>query len=110
MHTIVITFELVDMTPERYEEVCAELAPAFAAVPGLLTKIWLTSPGDGRRGGVYLFGDAEAGDGFLGSALARGVAGNPHFRDLTVRRFEVDTETTARTQPVLTVVGATAEV
>ncbi|GAA1850198.1 hypothetical protein GCM10009836_32490 [Pseudonocardia ailaonensis] len=110
MHTVVITFELVDMTPEQYRDVCSELAPAFAAVPGLLTKIWLTTPADGRRGGIYLFGDAAAGDDFLGSALARGVATNPHFGDLTVRRFEVDEETTARTQPVLTVVGAPAQV
>ena len=52
MHTLVITFDLVDMTHERYTEVCAELAPAFAAVPGLLAKIWLTDQDEGplRRG------------------------------------------------------------
>ena len=106
MHTVLITFDLVDMTPERYTEVAGELAPAFAAVPGLLAKIWLTDPGDARYGGVYLFADAGAADAFLGSALARGVATNPHFAGLTVRRYGVDEATTARTQPGLAVVGA----
>ena len=105
MHTLVITFDLVDMTHERYTEVCAELAPAFAAIPGLMAKIWLTDPQDARYGGVYLFTDAAAADGFLGSALARGVATNPHFAGLTVRSFGVDTVTTARTQPGIAVVA-----
>jgi hypothetical protein len=107
VHTLVITFDLVDMTHQRYTEVCAELAPAFAAVPGLLAKIWLTDPEEARYGGIYLFGDAGAADGFLGSTLARSVATNPHFAGLTVRRFDVDKATTARTQPGLTVVGGT---
>ena len=110
MHTLVITFDLVDMTHERYTEVCAELAPAFAAVPGLLAKIWLTDQDEGRYGGVYLFTDAAAGDGFLGSALARSVATNPHFAGLTVQRFGVDEATTARTQPAVTVVGSAVAV
>ena len=104
MHTLVITFDLVDMTPARYTEVCAELAPAFAAVPGLLAKIWLTDPRDARYGGIYLFADAASSEGFLGSALARSVATNPHFAELKVRSFAVDEATTARTQPGLTVV------
>lgn len=47
-------------------------------------------------------------DGFLGSALARGVASHPHFTGLTVQRFTVDEATTARTQPGLTVVAGPA--
>jgi hypothetical protein len=105
VHTLVITFDLVDMTHERYTEVCAELAPAFAAVPDLLAKIWLTDPDGARYGGVYLFADAAAADGFLCSSLARIVASNPHFGGLTVQRFGVDEATTARTQDGLAVVG-----
>ena len=70
-----------------------------------MAKIWLTDPQDARYGGVYLFTDAAAADGFLGSALARGVATNPHFAGLTVRSFGVDTVTTARTQPGIAVVA-----
>lgn len=109
MHTILITFDLIDMTHEQYTQVCAELAPAFAAIPGLGAKIWLTDPGGARYGGIYLFDDAAAGDAFLGSALARSVATNQHFAELTVRRYDVDAATTARTQPGIGVVaGAVA--
>ena len=77
MHAIMITFDLVDMTPERYAQVSAELAPSFAALPGLLTKLWLSD-----------------------------VDRNPHFGDLNVQRFAVDETTTALTQPGITVVPA----
>lgn len=105
MHAVVITFDLVDMSPEEYAGVAAELAPSFEALPGLLTKVWLQDEESARRGGFYLFADAASADGFLGSALARGVAENPHFAGLQARRFAVDETTTARTQPRLTVVS-----
>lgn len=104
MHAIVLTFDLVDMTPDRYAEVGAELAPSFAALPGLLAKIWLSGEPHARRGGLYLFADAAAADAFLASTLARSVAANPHFAGLTVQRFTVDETTTARTQPGIAVV------
>lgn len=105
MDTVVITFNLVDMTHARYEEVCAELAPAFAALPGLLAKIWLADAVNARYGGVYLFVDAESADTFAGSALARTVAEYPHFAEVTVRRFVVDEASTGRTQPGLAIVA-----
>jgi Putative mono-oxygenase ydhR len=104
VHTLFITFDLADMTHERYTEVSAELAPAFAAVPGLLAKIWLADRQDARYGGVYLFDDIAAADAFLGSTLAHSVATNPHFAGLAIRRFAVDEASTARTQPGITVV------
>lgn len=104
MHAVVITFDLIDMTHTHYEEVCAELAPAFAALPGLLAKIWLTDAENAAYGGVYLFGDAASAEAFLGSTLARSVAENPHFAGLAVRRFDVDEAATARTQPGMPVV------
>jgi Putative mono-oxygenase ydhR len=104
VHTLIITFDLVDMTHERYAQVCAELAPAFAAVPGLQAKVWLTDRQDARYGGVYLFADTGSADAFLASTLARSVAINPHFAGLTIRRYDVDERTTACTQPGIPVV------
>lgn len=105
MHTIVITFRLVDMTEDRYREVCAELAPAFAELPGLLAKVWLTAADGTGHGGVYLFADERAADAYLGSGLFRTVRTFPHFADIDVRRFGVDEETTRRTQPGIAVVA-----
>ena len=104
MHAIVMTFDLVDMTPEQYAQLSAELAPSFAAQPGLLSKIWLTDADRGRRGGVYLFDDDAAADAFLKSALALSVAQHPHFTHLAAERFTVDETTTAMTQPKIKVV------
>ena len=81
MHTIIVTFTLTDMTDERYRKVCDELAPAFAELPGLLTKVWLADPAEARYGGIYLFADVAA------------------------HRFTVDEATTRRTQPGLVLVG-----
>jgi Putative mono-oxygenase ydhR len=106
VHAIVMTFDLVDMTPEQYAQLSAELAPSFAALPGLLTKIWLTDTDRGRCGGFYLFDDDATAEGFLKSALALGVAQNPHFASCTAQRFMVDQATTAMTQPKIMVVPA----
>ena len=105
MHAIVTTFDLEDMTPEQYAQISAELAPSFASLPGLLAKIWLTGTNGGRRGGLYLFDDDTAAEGFLKSALALSVAQNPHFAHCTTQRFTVDQTTTAMTQPKITVVS-----
>jgi hypothetical protein len=107
VQTLVITFRLVDMTDERYREVCAELAPAFAGLPGLVAKIWLADPASNTYGGVYLFADDDAVEAYISSTLYRTVGSYPHFGDLTVRRFTVDQALTRRTQPGLAVVAAT---
>jgi hypothetical protein len=103
MHAIVITFDLVDMTPEEYADASAELAPSFAALSGLLTKIWLTDADHGRCGGLYLFADGHGARSFLESALARSIRRNPHFGNLAVQCFAVDETSTAKTQPKIAV-------
>ncbi len=41
MQALIINFNLDGITRSDYEGVCNELAPAFAAVPGLISKHWL---------------------------------------------------------------------
>ena len=38
MHILIINFNLNDITRSEYEAVCAEVAPEFAAIPGLVSK------------------------------------------------------------------------
>lgn len=104
MDTIIVTFSLDGMTDDRYREVCAELAPAFAELPGLLAKVWLAAPGRGQYGGVYLFADPESADAFLASALYRTVRTFPQFTGITMQRYTVDETVTRRTQKRLAVV------
>ena len=62
------------------------MAPAFAAVPGLISKTWMADEASGLYGGLHLFASERDLSGYPASELFRsGVAGNPAFTDLTVR-------------------------
>ncbi len=106
MHVKIINFNLVDMTEEGYRESCDQLAPAFAALPGLQAKIWLCDPETNTYGGVYLFADRDAADAYAASELFRTVGAFPNFANITVRDFAVDEDNTRRTQPGVELIGA----
>lgn len=110
MHIKIITFRLVDMDEDGYRASCAEVAPAFAALPGLLAKVWLADPPTGTYGGVYLFRDRDAMEAYAASELFATVAASPHFGDMVARDFAVLDDLTLLTQPQLAIVGATASV
>jgi hypothetical protein len=108
MHVQIVTFRLEGMDDAGYRAACAEMAPAFAALPGLRAKIWLTDPETGTYGGVYLWDDRAAMEGYAGSELFRTVAATPAFAGIASRDFAVIEELTAATQPGLAVVGEAA--
>jgi len=89
MHVQIVNFNLKNMTEAEYRAMANEVAPAFASVPGLLGKLWIADVGKNTYGGVYLWQDAAAMHAYLASDLAKGVAGNPNFANLTSRDFEV---------------------
>ena len=76
---------------------------------GLVTGACLADAGNNTYGGVYLWEDAAAMRAYLASDLGRGVAGNPHFANLTARDFEVLSGPTASSGgPVAVSLAATA--
>jgi hypothetical protein len=95
---LIINFSLNGISDAQYRDQCDEVAPAFAAVPGLLSKVWLADPANGVYGGVYTFRDTQAVDAYLASDLMAHVAGNPAFVDVTARRFAVLSAPTAVTR------------
>ncbi len=52
MELLIINFELAGITETGYRNVCDQIAPAFAAVPGLASKVWLADAANGVYGGV----------------------------------------------------------
>jgi hypothetical protein len=54
MHTLIVEFELRAIGTSEYEAHCDEIAPAFAEIPGLLSKLWILDRDSGRAGGVHL--------------------------------------------------------
>jgi heme-degrading monooxygenase HmoA len=109
MHVQIVNFNLKDMTDAGFRSMADEVAPAFASVPGLISKIWLADVGKNTYGGVYVWQDADAMQAYLASDLGKGVAGNPSFANLTSRDFEVISGPTASSGgPVAASLTATA--
>jgi len=103
MEVLIVNFELQGMTEAEYYRQCDEVAPAFAAVPGLAAKVWLADASTNTFGGVYTFEDAAALDAFLTSDLFHQVGATPGLANIVVRSFGTlagPTRVTRGTTPV----------
>lgn len=89
MKVQIITFQLNGIDDDAYRGICDEMAPAFAAVPGLQTKLWLADRDANTYGGVYVFSDANAQAAFAESELFAAVASNPNLAGVSSRAFDV---------------------
>jgi quinol monooxygenase YgiN len=89
MHILIVTFQLKDLTEEAFRALCDGLAPSFAAVPGLLSKVWLASPATNTYGGVYTWRDRQAMEDYTASELFSAVVAHPHFAGVTATDFGV---------------------
>jgi hypothetical protein len=104
MHVSIFSYRIQDIDDTGWSKACDELAPAFAAVPGLVSKVWLHGEGD-ARGGVYLWEDKAAYEAFLASDLAKAVGSHPNIAELTMRDFAVDEAPTRVTRGMPTALG-----
>ena len=89
MHIAVVNFRLKDLSHEQFTAICEELAPAYAATPGLLSKVWLSDPTGNVYGGVYTWDDRSAFRAFTASELANAVVTHPNFTELVIKDFAV---------------------
>lgn len=105
MYIQVVTFQLKDLSQEAFEADCDETAPAFAAAPGLIAKVWLADPTTNTYGGVYTWASQSACEAYLRSDLFAAVAGHPNLVAVTSREFGVLDGPTRITRGL---VGATA--
>ena len=53
MHIQVVNFHLNDLSDAEFRGLCDEVAPAFAEVPGLISKVWLENASTNTYGGIY---------------------------------------------------------
>jgi len=103
---LIINFNLDGLSEEEFSSACDELAPAFAAVPGLASKVWLADRSEGVFGGVYTFESEQAADDFLASELFAGIGATPGLVNISVRRFGVLDGPTRVTRGMLQPAGA----
>jgi hypothetical protein len=97
MHVSIFNYRIQDIDDTGWSTACDELAPAFAAVPGLVSKVWLHGEGD-ARGGVYLWEDKAAYEAFLAGDLLKAARSHPNIAELTMRDFAVDESPTRVTR------------
>jgi hypothetical protein len=97
MHALVVTYSLHDASPAQHGELCLQLAPAVAAVRGLVSKTWLANGETGRFGGFYVFDSRAAFDRFVASELYEVLRSHESVRDLTASEFSIDEGPTALT-------------
>ena len=89
MQILIVNFNLDGLSGEEFASSADDVAPAFAAVPGLISKFWLADRAEGIYGGVYVFESEKAVGDFLGSDLFAAVGSTPGLVNISVRRFGV---------------------
>jgi heme-degrading monooxygenase HmoA len=89
MYVLIVNFNLKDVDEAQYARMCDAAAPAFAAVPGLVSKLWLKNADTGTYGGVYIFESRDALNRFQETDLFRSLAVNKNLTNITADDFEV---------------------
>lgn len=89
MHVQIVNFQLNGIDEAQYRGACEEEAPAFAVIPGLLSKIWLADESTNTYGGVYIWRDRGAMESFVNGDVFRGFTVDPQVSNLTSRDFRV---------------------
>lgn len=89
MHVQIINFSLEGISEEDYRNQVEPIAPAFANLPGLISKTWLANEQTNTYGGVYVWRDREAMEDYKQTDIYKGMMANPYFGGVSVRDFAV---------------------
>lgn len=89
MHVLIITFRLAGISEADYRGQCDAIAPAFANLPGLVSKTWLANEETNTYGGVYVWRDRQGMEDYKETDIYKGMLTNPHFDGVSVKDFGV---------------------
>lgn len=76
-------------TTEELTATLAELAPAFAEVPGCLWKITIIDAEKKEAGGLYLFKDEESLENFKQGSLVASVLSHPALSNFDLKERDI---------------------
>lgn len=76
-------------TADEYIAEVSPLAEQFAAVPGMVWKVWTVNPETKKAGAAYYFADAESLQAYMDSELFGAVKGHPALSDHEISTFQV---------------------
>ena len=86
----VVKFNLEGITHDDFMGVANEVAPNFAALPGLISKVWLSDEENNTYGGVYSWESQESCKAYRSGELYAGaLSNNPNFVNLSDNGFDV---------------------
>jgi hypothetical protein len=89
MHIQIVNYHLKGLTDGDHSKLCEQLAPSFAALPGLVSKVWLANPATNTYGGIYTWRDRDAMIAFTKSELFASVVNSPNLVDIKSSDFAV---------------------
>jgi predicted small metal-binding protein len=81
----------------EYEMANAAGAAQIAGIPGLGWKVWLKNAATGEAGGIYLFHDQAAAQGFAAQVAAM-LGEVPQYTNVSIKQFGVIESLTAVTR------------
>ena len=87
-----------NVTGEEYTQAVSSLAGQFAALPGLIWKIWMINDADQVAGGIYVFQDEASLKAYLDGPLAAQVMSHPALSEFDAKIFDVMDAVTAVTR------------
>ena len=94
MYIQVVNFQLNGLSEEEYTDLCTQLAPAIAALPGLISKVFLADRENNTYGGVYTWRDRQAMEDFTRTDIFNAVVTHPNLANITSKDFGVLEEPT----------------
>ena len=98
MHVLVVNFNLKGITEEDYVGLIEPIAPAFAGLPGLVSKTWLANERTNTYGSVYIWSGREVMEAYKETDIYKGMQANPNFENVTVTDFAVVEDATRVTR------------
>tara|TARA_Y100000590_G_scaffold350078_1_gene401818 strand:+ start:137 stop:436 length:300 start_codon:yes stop_codon:yes gene_type:complete len=91
----VVNFNLEGIGHQDYLGATVDVAPAFKALNGLISKVWLSDEENNIYGGVYTWENRQAMEDYLNSQFYDEVLGsNPSFVNITSKSYDVLDEQT----------------
>lgn len=89
MHALVVVYGLHGIDSAADAELVDQLAPALAAVPGLVSQTRLENPSTGRYGAFYVFASKAAFDRFVASELYGATHGHAAVTEVAASDFSI---------------------
>src|SRR5689334_490448 len=89
MYIQIVNFNLRNTTPADFERFCVDTASQFAALAGLISKVYLSDPESNTFGGIYTWQDKNACDNYKQSDLFNAVGTHPGLMNVSSREFSV---------------------